>query len=111
MFDYTAADDDEVSFREGNKLSVEGQCYNKVYLYHTSMFLANQIAQLQVLDFTYILPPVPFPAVENTYTTHREHLYYLRTVYCSTSWKKIRFKNFDFILSVSKPKCFYWVAK
>ena len=83
-------------------------------LYHTSMFLTNQIAQLRVLDFTYttsravsrrrkpprtlILPTANtytthrehlyypprtliLPTV-NTYTTHREHLYYLRTVYC-----------------------------
>ena len=53
-----------------------------------------------------ILPPVPFPAIGNL----REHLYYLRTVYCRIL-EKIYFKNLDFILSVSKPKRFYWDAK
>ena len=49
------------------------------------MFLTNQIAQLRVFDFTYTTSRAVSrrrkPAA-NTYTTHREHLYYLRTVYC-----------------------------
>ena len=62
------------------------------FLYHTSMFLTNQIAQLRVLDFTYTTsravsrrrkpPRTLILPTANTYTTHREHLYYLRTVYC-----------------------------
>ena len=61
-------------------------------LYHTSMFLTNQIAQLRVLDFTYTTsravsrrrkpPRTLILPTANTYTTRREHLYYLRTVYC-----------------------------
>ena len=36
------------------------------------LIIHYEIALLQVLDFTYTIPPVPFPAVENL----REHLYY-----------------------------------
>ena len=56
------------------------------------MFLTNQIAQLRVLDFTYTTsravsrrrkpPRTLILPTANTYTTRREHLYYLRTVYC-----------------------------
>ena len=50
------------------------------------MFLTNQIAQLRVLDFTYTTsravsrrrkpPRTLILPTANTYTTHREHLYY-----------------------------------
>ena len=84
------------------------------------MFLTNQIAQLRVLDFTYTTsravsrrrkpPRTLILPTANTYTTRREYLYYLRTVYCRIL-EKIRFKNLDFSLSVSKPKRFYLAEK
>ena len=86
------------------------QCFWPIRLLNCECFISH------------ILPPVPFPAVEkplrtlilpttNTYPTRREQLYYLRTDYCrileNNSFQELRQE----LLSVSKPKRFYWVAK